>query len=69
MSVNEDSKIFIIVDIDIEFDDLGKFEIMTLVENEYGTIPMRREVDYFSQNDREFQRELRVRELSEFNNM
>ena len=67
MSVNEDSKIFIIVDIDIEFDDLIKFEIVTLLDN--GTIPMRREVDYFSQNDREFQRELRVRELSEFNNM
>ena len=67
MSVNEDSKIFITVDTDIEFDDLIKFEIVTLLDN--GTIPMRREVDYFSQNDREFQKELRVRELSEFNNM
>ena len=66
MSFNKPSQLFINIDMDIEesFGDLMKFRIATLIEN--GTYPITRKMEYITTNEREFQRNLTLKEFSEF---
>ena len=69
MSFKEDSKIFIKIDMDIEenFGDMIKFKIVTILKN--GTFPITRKSEFIMKNEREFQRDIKIQEFSEYYNM
>ena len=68
MSFQEDTKIFINIDMDIEevLSDLIQFKIETLISDSFGIIEIQRERKFISKNEKKFQREFIIKKFSEF---
>ena len=55
------------MDIEENYGDMIKFEIVTLLKN--GTFPITRKSEFILKNEREFQRDIKIQEFSEYYNM